>query len=365
MPNKFCRYLSNGYSFFSKDQNQILVKPCCWYQGPALTLDSNIDNQRRALYDSIDTWTDNCAPCRNLENINQQSLRQTGPEWIDDSVSGYDVVSVDVRLDNNCNAACIICNAESSSLWQKEINKNQNQKIKIFDQAQNNQPLVELIANTLDLSKLRYVKFYGGEPLFTDTHLRFLREIPNPENVTLHYTTNASIYPDDDTFDLWQKFKVIIFVASLDGVNEQFDYIRWPLSWTKVSENLVRLRNDPRTINIMFRVEFTANFLNTYYYDTLEHWVQTNFNSNFSGDKTEINIHLCHGGTWDPKFMPWSIRNQILSKYHPTSVIYKLVKNLPDPVPSTEWKKFVKTWESRRKNNWRQTFSELDFDNLL
>ena len=117
----------------------------------------------------------------------------------------------------------------------------------------------------LEKISLKYVKFFGGEPLFTDTHLKFIKHIPYPEQVILHYTTNGSIYPNDMILEEWKKFKTIIFAASLDGIEEQFDYVRWPLPWNKVSKNLMRLRENKDIWNIIFRVEFTVNFLNAYY----------------------------------------------------------------------------------------------------
>jgi len=364
MTNKFCRYLSNGYSFFSKDGNNVMCKPCCWYQGTAIKLDSEIHLHRQIHYNSINGWTVACNSCEVSENASQQSLRQTGPDWISEDVLSQDAVTIDINLENDCNAACVICNADKSSLWEKENNKYQNKKIKIVKQTQNNQGLINQILHHVPLSTVCYVKFFGGEPLFTDTHLRFLREIPNPEKTTIHYTTNGSIYPNDETFDAWKKFKVVIFAASLDGIEDQFEYLRWPLNWNKVSNNLIRLKNDPRAINIIFRVEFTANMLNTYYFDRLENWVNNNWNYNLSGDKTEINIHAYWGKIWNLEFIPESIKKQILEKYSPDSVIHKLVANLLDPQPATAMKQFVETWDLKRKNSWKLAFPDLILEHI-
>lgn len=284
-------------------------------------------------------------------------MRQTATDWIPDSHPN--AITVDIHLDNQCNAACVICGEHSSSLWQKENAKLAAKKIKIQTADAVIDRTIHDIVQNIQLDDLTYVKFFGGEPLFTDTHVKFIKQIPNPHNVVLHYTTNGSIYPNDEVLAIWKKFKTVIFAASLDGVDQQFDYVRWPLPWKKVSSNLKRLQQNADIWNIVFRVEFTANWLNTYYYQELENWVNENFHANLSGDKTEINIHSCLNPNWSPAIMPQSIRDLVMQRYPDSHVIHNLVKNLPAHVDQSEWKQFVATWDQRRGNSWAQAFPDL------
>ena len=156
----------------------------------------------------------------------------------------------------------------------------------------------------------------------------------------------------------WKKFKVVIFATSLDGIEEQFDYVRWPLPWSKVSNNLLKLKSQG-PYNLMFRVEFTANFLNAYYFDRLENWVAENFSTNRVGDKTEINIHNCWGGTWDLTSMPVELRELMYNKYPTNHSIHKIIKSLPLSTSLSNWKNFVKQWDSIRENSWKTAFPDL------
>ena len=358
MLNQFCRYLSNGYSFNINKNNSVVVGPCCLYKNK-LPFDSHLLQARKLKFESITSWTDGCSTCQVLEKAGQQSLRQTGSDWISDLENSQDPILLDIHLDNECNAACVICNKHSSSLWEKEDLKLHNIKIKTNKDDDAIHKIINRIVNTVSLEKLKYVKFFGGEPLFTDTHLKFIKHIPHPEQVTLHYTTNGSIYPNDEVLEAWKKFKTIIFAASLDGIEQQFDYVRWPLPWSKVSKNLIRLKENKDIWNIMFRVEFTANFLNAYYFDRLEEWIKTNLDTNLSGDPTEINIHLYEGGIWDLEKMSQNIKELVLKKYPADHIIHKLVDNLPPQTSLNAWKNFVNTWDKQRNNSWQQAFPEL------
>jgi sulfatase maturation enzyme AslB (radical SAM superfamily) len=356
MPNNFCRYLTNGYSFTLKSDDTLTVKPCCWF-AQEIPVDSAHQDNRKKLFESITDWSPACNKCFLLEQSGQQSLRQTGSDWVLDSEDSQDPVTIDIHLDNQCNAACVICNPYNSSLWAKEQSKLQNKKITIKT-VPSTTDAIDKIVFAVSLEKVKYVKFFGGEPLFTDTHLKFLEHIPYPEKVTLHYTTNGSIYPNEEVLNVWKKFKLIIFAASIDGVEEQFDYVRWPLTWNKVSRNLLRIRDNKSIQNLMFRIEFTANFLNAYYFDRLESWVQDNLSTNAYGDKTDLNIHPCFGTTWDLSKMPEEIRNLIFNKYSKDHRIYKIVKNL-SAAELGNWKNFVATWDAHRNNSWKTAFPDL------
>jgi len=357
MPNSFCRYLSNGFSFKLDNRNQLLVTPCCWFNNPIPVVDGRLLDDHKKSFGSIKTWVPDCNKCQQLEQAGQQSMRQAGSDWISNNVDDNSAVSIDINLDIECNAACVICSKSSSTLWSKEIAKQNKQKYKIQNDNLVHQHIQTIVKN-LDLKKLTYVKFFGGEPLFTDSHLQFIKQIPFPEQVTLHYTTNASIYPNMETLALWKKFKCVIFAASLDGIADQFDYVRWPLPWKKVTDNLKRLQANTELTNLVFRVEFTANFLNAYYYDRLETWVKHHLSSNHWGDATEIGIHPCHG-TWDLKKMPQAVRDLVLEKYAESHVMHKLVKNLPEPDSLSVWAEFVNRWDSVRNNSWKLAFPEL------
>jgi hypothetical protein len=48
--------------------------------------------------------------------------------------------------------------------------------------------------------------------------------------------------------------KAVKYSCSLDGIGEQGHYIRYPLDWKTVEENLWRLENTPTTLCHVLRV---------------------------------------------------------------------------------------------------------------
>jgi len=358
MINPFCRLLSNGYSFsVSKKLGGLTLSPCCLFTSK-IKFDTSEYYQSKKNFNNITGWTESCHHCHNLEKSGQQSLRQTGKDWISDHVTEQSAVMIDINLDIECNAACVICSDKFSSLWQKENNKLQGFPIDIEKSTNLVDDYIQSITNNVPLNEVTYVKFFGGEPLFTDTHLKFLEKIPYPEKVTVHYTTNGSIFPKSHVIDVWQKFKTIVFAASIDGVEKQFDYVRWPLTWDKVSSNLIKLK-EASLHNVMFRVEFTANFLNTFYFDRLEQWIKNNFSSNVFGDPTEVNIHDCVNSPFSLDHMPENLRCLIMEKYPQNHVIHGLVKNLANNRDLVEFYDFVYVWDVRRQLHWQDCFSEI------
>jgi hypothetical protein len=349
MSNKFCRFLSNGWSISQQSyNNKVTVKPCCWYSKPMpFTGPNSLDHLHQ-----IDSWTPGCEVCYQQENSNILSFRKSSFDIVPETPNGIPVV-IDINLDIECNAACVICNVGSSTLWQKEFTK----KNKVYHLA----PVltgqeIDSILDKIDFSNVRRIKFFGGESLFTDTHLKVLLKIPNPEKVEIWYTTNGSIYPKLNVLDIWSRFKLVFFEVSIDAVGEQFNYIRWPLVWEQVEFNLLKLiKNAP--VNVLFRINHTLNPFNIFYYDRLEKWVSEKFSTNRLGDPTEINIHPCWGA-WDLSRTPLPLRLVIGQKYS-GQTIERLLSTTKINTNLGPIRDFINIWESHRKNSWKETFPEI------
>ena len=348
MANKFCRFLSNGLSL-DVNQSKVGAKPCCWFNTSVLFDNKNCLDHLHLVND----WIPDCGVCKQQEDSGSHSFRQASFDMVPDTVDNGTLVTLDINLDFECNAACITCGPQLSTLWSKEL-----KKVNIAHAPTESIKLKQIfeLLNQLDLSQVGRIKFFGGEPLVNDIHLEILKKFPNPSDIDVWYTTNASVYPKQKVLDIWSKFKLVYFEASIDGIGEQFNYIRWPLKWDKVQNNLLRLKEEAPS-NVLFRINHTVNPLNVLYYDRLLDWVNTTFATNRFTDPTEINVHPCWG-TWALTKTPVELREKIYQIY-PESAVGNLLKNTQIDNDHTAISNFIRQWDSRRKNSWRLTFPEI------
>ncbi len=163
---------------------------------------------------------------------------------------------LDLRFGNKCNLKCIMCHPASSSKWYKDYNKIFDQDYfydtgeKIFFDKSKNLDLIgdydwyeqDSIWEQLNehLTNIKQIYLVGGEPLLIPQHFKFLQlliEKDCAKNITLEYDTNLTIL-DEKILKIWKPFKKVILRASIDSIELQNNYIRYPSQWDKISENL-------------------------------------------------------------------------------------------------------------------------------
>ena len=146
------------------------------------------------------------------EKSNIASYRQSSFAY--QSYNNNKIVALTIDIDSKCNLACASCNENDSSLWYKEKQKfGIDMKTSIHEMHKNNTDenlnlIIDAICK-LDLSKVEWIKFGGGEPLLSNTHVYFLNKLKKQidiSRVTLNYTSNYSIVPSKATFNLWKQF---------------------------------------------------------------------------------------------------------------------------------------------------------------
>lgn len=349
----FCKSLRNAVSFrIPGDSNSLTFNPCCLYDD-YIPFHPTLFTKERKKFIQADTFLPACNKCELKEKTHNQSLRTN----INKELLEYDtddIIKLEVVLDTTCNAACIQCGSLQSSLWRKEIGT--VNKIYHIQPEQQIDDKIELIKQTIDLNKIRYFHFWGGEPLLTDTHLKFLTEIENPKEVTLAYTTNGSIVPNDTVLRLWEKFKLVRVGLSLDGMNDQFHYIRWPLSWDKVKRNLFEFR-DNTPLNILYHINCCIIPLNAYYVDKLGQFLKENFHTTRAGRNISYNF-IRGEGIMDIAKTPMSLREEIWKRLPTDHHVSNVLREVPVLDPN-EMLSHLDYWDSHRKLNWRKIFPDI------
>jgi sulfatase maturation enzyme AslB (radical SAM superfamily) len=291
----------------------------------------------------------NCWECLSRERYGyRKSGRQESFDYIpEDALPGESYI-LELQIDTNCNAACVTCGPHFSSLWRKQESSNTTD----YDSSHHYDHLEKLI----DFDKIRQIKFFGGEPLLNDLHLRVLRKIKNPNLVDLLYSTNGSIEPDTETVELWNKFNKVDIDFSIDDIGERFTYIRWPLKWSRVESNIIHCAKTFKNFN--FNIHCTVNPFNSFYVDKLEDWVsKTNQSEQIS---LGMKFSPCHG-TWGIDGTPDDLRGVLRKKYpkdHPVIGILNAYSDIKLHKPLALLINILQI-SQKRKQNWNNIFREV------
>ena len=301
--------------------NQLAISPCC--MSPVQSIDI-IDFKNNSYLNQIrEEWHLGkfplaCKNCEKAESADLVSRRQGANQWYRDNNSdntNIELIRIDYWTGDLCNLACVICGPKYSSRWKQELS------------IQSRQVTVNKFWRLLDLTKLKFIHFNGGEPLLSKEHVEFLKEIPDKSRVHINYNTNATVLPDQYLIDLWSKFQLVQLDFSIDDIGERFEYQRYPAKWSNVVENL-QWFVDHAPHNCMFAVNTSVGILNHANIDNLTQWLKENFHTTRFTDPIEYRQQLVQG-------------------------IFSLDQ------PKEKAIKFLDECDIRRGTNWKTTFPEL------
>ena len=204
---------------------------------------------------------DVCKSCWDKESIGITSLReqfiknyQIRNQSLDFSNRDFPV-ELDLKLGNYCNLACRMCSSFSSSTYAKEFKTiykdtgidygvDQYEKDFVQNKWYNDPKFVNMIKQMID-NGLQQLKFTGGEPLMvpavkTLLHYCIEKDVANRIDIVL--ITNGTLITQD-WIDLLSKFKHVSFIFSVDGVDNVFEYIRHPASWSQILDTFELLQD--------------------------------------------------------------------------------------------------------------------------
>jgi len=191
-----------------------------------------------------------CEKCWNLEEHGIKSDRQVKNAALDfywnRDIESIKKDALDGNLDRilmlklftsfTCNATCVSCNPVASSSW-AQLNRRSDPKI-----ALSKYKFVDLdkVNNQVDFKELKMLSLAGGEPLYERKNfdlLEYIIELGNTE-IFLSIVTNGSVKLSTRQKQILSKFKNINFSVSIDGTESVFEYLRYPLKWADLKDNL-------------------------------------------------------------------------------------------------------------------------------
>lgn len=257
-------------------------------------------------------WPEGCVRCASAEKLGLSSMRVQRLERsrargelesllqrveahtsLDGHVDAnqFPLREMDIRFNNHCNLRCRHCGPVSSSSWYSEAHKfgevevieggelliqleEVEGKVKAtFDRSNWSEAVDFRSEKILDFQHIRRIYFAGGEPLLQKKHHEFLESLVEKNlshRIELEYNTNLTYLPAA-ALQLWEKFQKVKVGISLDGVEEHFQYIRFPAKFSTVVENLKKL--DQSADNIQVWISYTVNVLNVAHLPATYQWI--------------------------------------------------------------------------------------------
>ena len=270
---------------------------------------SNVSLVRKAMLDG--SRPSACDACWNLENVGiHKSDRQIKNAWFDHFMNKNlsDVLeecnqgkntTVFYKIDTSstCNATCVTCGPYNSSSWLQLLRKNKQSS------PAKNWQIKPLVADQLiDYRTTKGIILRGGEPLMSETNFHMLEQLVLANNTDCYISlnTNGSITPTVDQEVILKHFKNLNFSFSIDGIGPVFEYLRYPLKWNKLEENIQWCRDR----NIDVSVNCTVSNLSVFYLDQTIAW--------FDANHIPYRIAPVQKPEWfSPKVLPYDIKKKI------------------------------------------------------
>jgi len=298
----YCPMIHGGLNIFLKGPtNELQFNQCCLSTTKlessadisALWQDKSLQTIRKINDKNI--WLDGCWQCQHIEDSGIKSFRQSMIEGLGIKKNLSGPQRIDFLFDRSCNLACRTCGPSASTLWQKHLRDN-NLFSKIDIMPSNNFGKIKTFLETSDLSNLKQAQFCGGETLlgntYWDTAQLLADMVPDvKDNLLLGFQTNGTQPIDEKYYSLLEKFKLVKLMISIDGIGDQFEYLRWPANWNQVVDNILNLK-DKLPSNVMFFVQEVTSNLNLLYFGEVEKWVNANINTTRFGDRVDYSTQL-------------------------------------------------------------------------
>ena len=221
-----CNRLKHGVSVGIRGSS---FRPCCLItKKPGF---DSLEEMRSSdwYYNLLDKekegiWPAECSICHEQEQQNQPSVRQASNKKhkLYSSINpNYTIL--DISPNNVCNSACQTCNPSQSTFYAKIAGVKQ-----LMMQDDN------WVLNLINEDVVQ-IEIAGGEPLYSKISLKILGNLPKSVK-WLRINTNASNYYDFT--NLLESGVNCELTLSIDAVGRLFNYIRWPLEWSKVDANI-------------------------------------------------------------------------------------------------------------------------------
>ena len=226
-----------------------------------------------------DQWPTGCVRCRKEEADNIKSKRQLDHDRWAEHYAQYQLdsnqwITASIAFGNTCNLKCITCGPYSSSRWNTESKQIYGIDIKHVKFYRDD--FVDSLIS--QAPGIIHLDIPGGEPFLSGVAeqkilLKHYIDSGQAANISLHYTTNVTIFPDSEWWAIWAHFREIDIQLSIDGIGKRYEYIRHPANWSDTLNNTTRyIQKEQELSNVRLSVSHTVSAYNIYYLDEFFSW---------------------------------------------------------------------------------------------
>jgi MoaA/NifB/PqqE/SkfB family radical SAM enzyme len=194
-------------------------------------------------------------------------------------------LSLDLRLGNVCNLKCIMCRPQESVKWVSDAFE---LKTVFTDSNLKKEMTWKSRFASADFSWYKDGKFWddfyqlipsineivigGGEPFFIPEVISFIEESVKrglASRLKIRFHTNGTHLPEN-LVKLFDCFREVQVVVSIDGVGDKNAYMRFPANWSSIERNLKTLDLSPSNVHVFILTSIHA--VSFFYVNELVDW---------------------------------------------------------------------------------------------
>jgi MoaA/NifB/PqqE/SkfB family radical SAM enzyme len=335
--------------------------PCCFYKHDDVPKDFNLNYDGDVFHHPFlekireklrkDEYVEGCSRCYKNEELLGHSMRT---EYINSLDLGFseippekpELTYIDVTFSNVCNNKCRMCNPDLSTSWYSDAKKLGipfNSGVLHYD----------FNLDNFDLSKLKFIKLLGGEPLMEQDKIINLLKRCNLKELKVMITTNATLLPNDELLSLLKDCKKVSWTLSIDAYSTLNDFLRKGSNWSVVSENLKwYTSNFKKCISV-------DSVVNIYNINCLEDLIKF-------FDKENLFVYhryvMVDGVSWmNPVNLPTEIKEKLITKLQQSNLKEKnlVIDSLKGDGNIETFLNYDSRLNSIREEHWKDSNPEL------
>ena len=363
----------------------------CWDRDDAATRQGEISTSLRVVRSYYQgTWGEKNTPDRQGGFPMRDAVTfDSADKWMDDDGKINTMpLSLDIRFSNLCNSKCIMCEPLYSTLWYEDyeavfgknyfeagvkkyniIKKTGGSRTTYTDDMPNwnNHPKWWAQFDKM-APHLRHVYVTGGEPFLQPVHDVFLQklvELGYAKDIVMEYDTNLTVI-NPWILEMLKEFKDVIIRVSLDGVKDQYNYIRYPANFDRVLSNIDLLEQygmREKIVNISCCIGIYSIFSPIEHHNFFKPLGYTQF----------VNRLLRSPAVIDIANLPRGIKQRVIDIYEESGIsgfdskhVVGYLKNTMDKYTDDECRpmmanflNYMKSLDRQRGTDWTKTFPDV------